>query len=252
MAKTSASITLVGTGEAPDTELPNCSVLYRGDHTLLLDCGTGVPAGFWRLSRDTNLLDGIWISHRHADHSFGLPALLLWMRFGGRSRPLKILGGPGTGDWLRGLLELAYPGAWSPEKCFQMQIHELAPGAPLELDELKLSVARSHHGVVNHSLRIEEHGVATCYSGDGSPTDATRALFSHADLLVHECYTADGGYAGHAAASELLAMADELAIKQLCLVHLGVDHKQAIHARAAEYNGRSRIHLPAPGDMISA
>src|SRR5690606_41578267 len=87
-------LVFVGTGEALDPALPNTSLLVRGPQTLLLDCGYAVPHALWRITREVELLDAIWISHTHADHLFGLPPLLLWMRPGGRERPLPILCGP--------------------------------------------------------------------------------------------------------------------------------------------------------------
>src|SRR5262245_40211013 len=123
-------VTFVGTGEAFDPDLPNTSVLYRGARTLLLDCGYSVPHAFWKLHRDPELLDGIYISHWHGDHSYGLPALLLWTREHGRSRPIEVLGGPGIGDWLNKLLELAYPGSTGKPGTAIVPV-ELAPGKVL-------------------------------------------------------------------------------------------------------------------------
>ena len=78
-------IILLGVGEAFDEILPNTSMLVRTEYqgkpvTVLFDCGYSVPPRFWQLGLDVETLDGIWISHFHADHAFGLPALLvrLW------------------------------------------------------------------------------------------------------------------------------------------------------------------------------
>ena len=239
-------VTFVGTGEAFDPELPNTSLLYRGSTALLIDCGYRVPHALWAISRDPSLLDAIYISHLHADHSFGLPALLLWMREEGRTRPLTVIGGPGLDAWLPKLLELGYPGSY--DQGFTIERKELAPGSKLYLAGAILSNAKSQHGVRNLSLRIDEQERSLCYSGDGAPSDATEALYREASLLVHECYAAQDGPSGHASLDAIASMAARVHVQSLCLVHLGRAHKTAIHDDA-----RARgpwIRIPAPGDTV--
>jgi ribonuclease Z len=244
-----AELVFVGTGEAFDPALPNTSLLYRGSINLLLDCGYSVPHAFWRISRDPSLLDAIYVSHQHADHSFGLPALLLWMRIAGRRRPLEVIGGPGVGRWLRKLLELGYPGSWG-ERCYPIVPVELAPGDVLERGAVRLCNARSQHGVRNLSLRLETASHAVAYSGDGAPSPATRALYTGADVLVHECYGARASEHGHASLAELLELARVLDLPTLCLLHLAREQKAKITRLARKARGATRIVLPVPGDAI--
>jgi ribonuclease BN (tRNA processing enzyme) len=245
------ALTFVGTGEAFDPALPNTSLLYAGHKTLLLDCGYSIPHAFWRISTDPSLLDAIYITHIHADHSFGLPSLLLWMRIQGRKRPLKVISGPGVGAWLEKLTQLAYPGSFSGEGMFAIEPTEVAPDRPLAWDNTRISVAQSTHGVRNLSIRIEEDDTAVCYSGDGIPTDETRALFEGADLLVHECYWPKGNDHGHANVGELMPMARDLQVKNLALLHLGFDQKERIRRAAEAWTGAPRIFLPVPGETFS-
>ncbi|NUN15843.1 MAG: ribonuclease Z, partial [Myxococcales bacterium] len=133
-----AKLTFIGTGEAFDPELPNTSVLYTGSKNILVDCGFSVPHAFWRITHDPNLLDAIYITHIHADHTFGLPALLLWMRIAGRTRPLRIFGGSGVGTWLSRLLALAYPGAYEPNKCFPIEPVPIRPRIGFVWDDLMI------------------------------------------------------------------------------------------------------------------
>ncbi len=241
-------ITFVGTGEAFDPDLPNTSVLYRGDRTLLLDCGYSVPQALWRMTRDPDLIDAIWSSHSHADHSFGIPALLLWMRVGGRTRPLTVFGGPGVGKWLAKLLDLAYPGGYDPARCFAIEAVEVGTAAPVEFGDLRLRAARSDHGVRNLALRIDEGDSAFAYSGDGAPTEATRALYGGVGVLVHECHADRDPYAGHGGAEAVVAMAAQLGVATLCVLHVAVDQKAAVAARVAQ--SEPGVTLPAPGDRL--
>jgi ribonuclease Z len=243
-----ASITVVGNGEAFDPELANTSLLYRGALTLLVDCGFAVPHALWRMNRDASLLDAIYVTHLHADHSFGLPALLLWMKEEGRARPLEVIGGPGVSRWLEKLLELGYPGAY--QGGFEIAPVELAPGNALERSGATLRNAQSRHGVRNLALRIDEAGKSACVSGDGAPSEATRALYRGATLLVHECYHAERESDGHARATELLALADEAEVGTLALVHRSRKEKDEISVTAGARRGRARVVIPNAGETL--
>jgi len=70
------TLTILGNGEAFDARLPNTSLLYQGTENVLIDCGLqGAVA--------VATFNGPRISgrrpdhHHHADHTFGLPALLM-------------------------------------------------------------------------------------------------------------------------------------------------------------------------------
>ncbi len=244
-------LTFVGTGEACDPEAPNTSLLYRGSKILLLDCGYSVPQAFWRITRDSSLVDAVFLSHRHADHVFGLPALLLWMHETGRTKPLTVFGSLGLADWLDRLFELAYPGLLSKGGAFDLVPVELTPGTPHDLGPLTLRTAASTHSVVNAALRIEEAGRVVCYSGDGAPTDSTRDLFRGADVLVHECYGATLVSAYHADADTLLPMADELGIRTLCLLHMARHQRHAIRNAVEKHHGRVALCTPEPGETLN-
>jgi len=247
-----ATVRFIGTGEAFDPRRPNTSLLYTGRQTLLIDCGYGVPHALWQTENDPNALDGVYLSHRHADHCFGLPALVVWMRAAGRERPLLLIGGEGASAWIREVLELGYEGAYAPDKCFPLEFVEVVPGTKRHLGGIELRTAVSDHAMRNHSVRVEADGRALCYSGDGAPTEATVSLFDGASVLVHECYGPVPEKSGHASAAQLLDLARYASVQTLCLVHLErapatrdaiVD---LIQRRASEQN----VLLPVPGDVI--
>lgn len=245
-----AELTFVGTGEAFDAALPNTSLLYSGRRTLLLDCGYGVPHALFRTLSGADAIDGIYVTHLHADHSFGLPALLLWMREEGRTRPLRVFGGPGVARWLKKLLELGYPGSFSPERCYPIEPYVVSPAHDEHWEGLGLRCAESDHSVRNLSLRIEGEGRSLCYSGDGAPSAATRALYQGADVLVHECYSAESKVEGHSTASEVLELAEDCRVRRLFLLHIGRRDKERVRAIAASHEGSVRVLIPAPGERI--
>lgn len=253
----SATLTFVGTGEALDPGLPNTSLLLEGPRNLLFDCGYAVPHAFWRVSQDPNLLDGIWISHAHADHWFGLPALLLWMRLAGRERSLALFGGPGFGARLQALLELGYPGSYTPHKCYPIELHELEPGQECAFGPLSLRVATSAHSVANYALRVEGAGMRSLmYSGDGAPTPQTRALAQGVDVLVHECFfpnAAVGGVRKHGDLPGCIELGRAAGVETLALLHFAAESKVQLREQALELGAREEFDLclPTPGERLA-
>ena len=249
------TLTFIGTGEALDPELPNTSLLVEGPRNLLLDCGYAIPHALWRVTRDPNLLDGIWISHTHADHCFGLPALLLWMRLAKRQRPLTVLTGPGVSERLEQVLELGYPNSFAPHKCYPIEYVELHPAEPTPWGPLELRVAPTIHSLANWAVRIEGPGMRSLvYSGDGSPSEQSRALYQGASVLVHECFTVEpiAGERKHGDLRTLLPLARDKQVETLALLHFAAEQREAIRERAlAEQPEGLEVLLPRPGDRLS-
>jgi ribonuclease BN (tRNA processing enzyme) len=248
-------LVFVGTGEAIDPALPNTSLLYCGARTLLLDCGYAVPHAFWAISSDVDLLDGVWISHGHADHCFGLPALLLWMRLGGRKRPLTIFGGPGSRARLEQILELGYPGSYASHKCYAIEYVELEPSVTGSFGPLELRIAASAHSIVNYALRIDAPGLrSVMYSGDGAETPGTRALARGVSVLVHECFfSRRPSERKHGDLESCVDLALHAGVESLALLHFAAEAKQEIRARAldlAQATPGLEVLLPAPGDSL--
>lgn len=247
-----ARLTFVGTGEAFDPDLPNTSLLYEGSARILLDCGYAVPHALWRMTSDPEALDAIYLTHGHADHCFGLPALVVWMRVAGRRRPLRLLGGPGASALVPRLLELGYPGTLTRPKGFPLIIEEVVPGQAYALEGLTLRTAPSAHSVPNHAVRIDDQHASVAYSGDGAPTAATTALFRGVGHLVHECVGPAPAVAGHACLEDVRRCAVEAAVTQVHLVHLS--RQRANRARVQEllaaHHGVPRFDLPLPAVAI--
>ena len=104
-------VTFLGVGEAFDQDYTHtCILVEAAGRRMLVDCGATAPPSVWHQSKRPDYLDGIFISHFHADHVFGLPALMKRMEEDGRTRPFYLFGPVGTQRNVERLMEVAYPG----------------------------------------------------------------------------------------------------------------------------------------------
>ena len=87
---------------------------------VLLDCGASSLAALKRCDLDPGEVAAVFVSHLHGDHFGGLPFLVLDGQFSHRTRPLSVIGPPGTGKRLHAAMECLFPGssaAPAPLRC---------------------------------------------------------------------------------------------------------------------------------------
>ncbi len=211
-------IVILGSGEAFDETLGNTSALVTSESAILLDCGYAVPFQVWRHDPAPDLIDAIYISHAHADHYFGLPALLARMWEDGRRKPLTIISQRQVLDQIWKLLDLGYVGLRERYQ-FALERVDVSPRHAFSFREFEMRFAPATHSVTNLAVRLESAGRAFCYSGDGMFSDEGRELFQDADLLLHEAYSFAESPV-HTDIPRLLEMAQQAAVKHLVLTHV--------------------------------
>lgn len=214
-------VTFLGVGEAFDPTLPNTSTMLQADgQTLLVDCGFSAAQSFFHRVGDPHLLDGIYLTHLHADHCFGLPGLLTWMHSEGRTKPLAILGPKERLESVGSLLDRGYPGVRA-KMPFPLVSAEFVFGGTAMWGAWSLATAATVHAVPNHALRVTDgSGICVMISGDGEMTPESRHLAQGVDLLVHEAYRPTEYRSGHSTVQDVLALAQEAGAKQTALVHV--------------------------------
>jgi ribonuclease Z len=238
-------VTVLGCGEAFDERYTNTSLLLRAaEKTVLLDCGYSAPAPLWNALADPDALDLIYISHAHADHCYGLPAVLGRMWEDGRRKPLVILSQPPLLAQIRESMEAGYPGLRARFR-YPIEYREALPGQGFVWEALEFGFAPTRHSVTNLAVRVEAGGGKFCYSGDGRFTDESRALFAGADLLVHEAYSFDSSPL-HGDFPGVIGMAAEQNVGQLALVHIRRDVRREQGERIAALGAV----VPEPGDRL--
>ena len=102
-------VCLLGTGGTvplPDRWLTSCLFRCQG-HEILIDCGEGTQIAMHRKHYSAKSVDVILLTHFHADHTAGLPGLLLTMAKSGRTEPILIAGPKDLEDVMQGVMSIA-------------------------------------------------------------------------------------------------------------------------------------------------
>jgi len=241
-------VLFAGTGEAFDNSLPNTSVIVEfGGTRVLVDCGFSAPQAIWRLLPGPDAIEAVYVTHLHADHCFGLPALVVRMHEEGRTRPLFVLAWKERYDSIVDLVDRAYPGIMGRLN-FPLVHADIPRDGTGAWQKIAVSTAATTHGAENHAVRFDfESGASVMVSGDGEITPESAALFHGCTLVVHESYRIEESATGHSSVREVLATAaaSPKPPRRVALVHTS----RAERHRLAECAGK--FFVPAPGTIMS-
>ncbi len=203
---------------------------YRGDRRhmssaffegVLLDCGAGATG---RL-HDAGLVDrvdGILLSHLHADHFAGLFDFLLHTVIAGRTEPLTIVAPPGLGTVLRAVNDVRAM-VKDPSEMYELRIVEgLRPETtigPWQIRGVPLD-----HTVYDLGYLLASDAATLFYTGDTRQPAIPDDL--RADFVVHESTFADRNRDlalayGHSTASQAARTAVRIGARRLFLTHIG-------------------------------
>lgn len=126
-------------------------MLRSGKDTVLLDCGEGTqrqimlsPMSFMRIS-------GIFITHMHGDHFYGLAPLLQTMSLMGRRNPILLRGPDGFTEALRQSLAVC-PG----EIGYAVDAADMSPGDGVGCGALEVTAFATSHGIPSLGFVVRE------------------------------------------------------------------------------------------------
>lgn len=219
-------VTVIGCGDAFGSggRYNAATLVDVGNALCLLDCGASTMPALNGRQVDPDRIDLIILTHLHGDHFGGVPFLLLdaqWVR--GRTRPLTILGPPGTRRRLHETFEALFRGAsartpWS----FLWRVEEIMPGAKMSLHGFDIETAEVNHpsGAPSTAVRLSHGGHVLVHSGDTEWTDALPVIAAGADLLFLECFAFDPTPT-HLDYGVLARRRGEFDAKRVVLTHLG-------------------------------
>lgn len=240
------SMTLLGVGAAvPDQDRENTHMVWSAPEGLLLvDAGGSTYQRLLRAGFDPLKLQGIFLTHSHADHINGLPALLFQLSLAGYSGKLPIYGNAPTLDLMQRVLAAFELGRHQAE--VEWVVVDGGAEVSLPAASYRLTTAETVHPRPCLALRFEDRsGGALVYSADTEPCPAVQALAQDATILIHEATTPEP-FAGHTTPRQAGATAVAAAVERLVLVHFSprwtMSASQAIEeVRAAGFGGDVEI-----------
>jgi len=213
-------VIFLGVGEAFDERLLNNSHLVISKTKLLLDCGYAIPPQVWKYNDNQSFLDVIYISHFHADHYFGIAALLTRMGEECRTKKLIIIGQKGIKKKIKNLMEMAYKGFYKKLK-FKIDYKEIKENQTIKLNELTLRFSPTLHPEKNLAIKISNKKHSICYSGDGDFSKKTEKMYKNSELIIHEAYSLNEEKPAHANINKVINMAKKNNVKCIALTHIG-------------------------------
>ncbi|WP_246383008.1 MBL fold metallo-hydrolase [Nocardioides stalactiti] len=198
MGTTSFRMTVVGcSGSYPGPDSPASCYLVQAEHdgrtwSLVVDMGNGALGALQRYV-DPLEVDGVLISHLHADHCVDMTSYYVVRKYhpSGSQPRIPVWGPSGTDARLANAYDLPTLPGMSEEFTFHVFDEPFTVG-PFEIEPFPVD-----HPVEAYGMRIsaetDEHGRRTlAYSGDTGPTPSLLDIAADADLFLCEASFREG------------------------------------------------------------
>jgi ribonuclease BN (tRNA processing enzyme) len=173
-------------------------LIEEGDTCVLLDCGNGVFSKLRRF-RDYTRVDGVVISHLHADHFLDLVPFAYALTYAPRQQPVPVDRWPGTDT--PACPELIVPhgsrdtfrrvvGAWGNDDLIEnaFSLCEYEPSDCPQVGDLRFRFQTVPHFTETFAIAIESRngGGRLVFGADSRPTEELVEFARDCDLLLVE------------------------------------------------------------------
>ena len=188
-------------------------LLESGGQRLLVDCGPDLRQQL--LAANVGELDGVIVTHDHADHCHGIDELRAVTQATGR--PLPLYARANVIERLRARFGYIFKSS-----SFYKAVAEPVPvEKALQLGGTSLRfVDQPHGGITSLGIRIDEGARSVVYAIDfGDMTPDMRALYEGAEVWIADCLSRRP-HPTHAHLDAVIGWANELGIGQVYLSHL--------------------------------
>ncbi len=170
-----------------------CWNAFLVNRTILFETPPQVLMSVQRAGVDPNDIDIVVISHHHGDHFYGLPMLMLWWKWMGRTNPVYIVAPPETERIARDIARETFP--WLFDLGYELNWVEAQPGEKIVLPTISiLPYEMVHDDTINVCLGFatEIAGRRLGYTGDTIFCPSVEELAKWSEILVSECASVDG------------------------------------------------------------
>lgn len=221
---------MIGTGNAFSKTFYNNNALIEHDGLkLLIDCGTTLPHALYNLNHSFNELDGVIISHIHADHIGGLETYAYQMKYQFDRKPKLYI----ANDLIEPLWEHSLKGGL--KQLETDTISDYFDVIPLQADEpysiadgLTLTLFKTRH-IPNKNSYSLLFNQAFFYSADCIFEEELLIKLHNLGVhtFYHDCQFLKPGTV-HATLDELLTLPEALQ-KKIKLMHYADNMEDYIH-----------------------
>ena len=200
--------------EPRNSRLRSSILIESGGERLLVDCGPDLRQQL--LSAQVCRLDGVIVTHAHGDHCHGIDEL----------RPVAAaVGGPVPLYARRDVLEelrQRFGYAFEQSDFYRPVVDGREVGSELRFGSaVARFVDQPHGGPISLGIRIDEGPRSVAYAIDFSEMTADMSgLYEGADVWIADCLTRKP-HPTHMHLDGVLALARELRVGQVYLVHMG-------------------------------
>ena len=208
------SVTVLGCDGSHPGPGGACSgyLVHGGGVRLWVDAGSGTMANLLRHTKASRL-DGIVLTHAHPDHWTDVLSMYVLARYREKLEGVPV--------WsTRETMSLAE--AFHPELAPPFSWRIVAGGVTVEVGRLRVTFARTDHGVETLAVRIDDGRRTLVYSSDTGPGFHIGSLAEGADLALVEATWLrrhEGELDGHLSARQAGLQAREAGARQLVITH---------------------------------
>jgi phosphoribosyl 1,2-cyclic phosphate phosphodiesterase len=200
-------------GEPRNRRTRSSILIESAGKRLLVDCGPDLREQL--LAADVATLDGVIVTHDHADHCHGIDELRAIEQVLRRPVPLYA-----RADVLESL-QKRFGYIFSSRSFYRAVAEPIELPQSLDLGNATLRfVDQPHGGITSVGMRIEENGRSAVYSIDFNElTDEMRALYKGADVWISDCLSRRP-HPTHTHLGAVLGWARDLEVAKVFLSHL--------------------------------
>ena len=247
-------------GSSPSVQRPgracSCYLLRTRDATIIFDLGSGA-LGNLNSAIDYPQVDAVVITHMHADHFLDVIPLRYGLKYGPllRDGRMPLWLPPGGSAMLRTLCSAFAKevGGDFLDEVFEVQ--EYDPSAPLEVNDVRLTFARTRHYIDSYAIRAERGKASIVYSGDTAPCESVVEHARGCSLFLCEATLGlaaeENGTRGHLNAEEAGEMAQHAGVQRLVLTHYGATYAADELVEAAQTVFTGRVSIADDGVELS-